>query len=140
MCVDCVLASPRIAQVDPGDEPLPEVVLSQALPPFLQPLTGGHSGAGDHPTPSSPQSTALHLVFQRLAVCAVQSSEMGGCLPCRFQCGRVTAAASFLPRCAPLLSDCGACASTGGRPPVQALISGGLLLPVPVPEAALGGR
>jgi hypothetical protein len=29
MCVDCVLASPRIAQVDPGDEPHPEVVLSQ---------------------------------------------------------------------------------------------------------------
>jgi hypothetical protein len=29
MCVDCVLASPRITQVDPGDEPLPEVVLSQ---------------------------------------------------------------------------------------------------------------
>jgi hypothetical protein len=29
MCIDCVLASPRIAQVDPGDEPLPEVVLSQ---------------------------------------------------------------------------------------------------------------
>jgi hypothetical protein len=29
MCVDCVLASPRIAQVDPGDEPLPEVVLSE---------------------------------------------------------------------------------------------------------------
>jgi hypothetical protein len=29
MCVDCVLTSPRIAQVDPGDEPLPEVVLSQ---------------------------------------------------------------------------------------------------------------
>jgi hypothetical protein len=29
MCVDCVLASPRIAQVDPGDGPLPEVVLSQ---------------------------------------------------------------------------------------------------------------
>jgi hypothetical protein len=29
MCVDCVLASPRIAQVDLGDEPLPEVVLSQ---------------------------------------------------------------------------------------------------------------
>jgi hypothetical protein len=28
MCVDCVLTSPRIAQVDPGDEPLPEVVLS----------------------------------------------------------------------------------------------------------------
>jgi hypothetical protein len=28
VCVDCVLASPRIAQVDPGDEPLPEVVLS----------------------------------------------------------------------------------------------------------------
>ncbi len=31
MCVDCVLASPRIAQVDPGDEPLPEVVLSQLV-------------------------------------------------------------------------------------------------------------
>jgi hypothetical protein len=29
MCVDCVLASLRITQVDPGDEPLPEVVLSQ---------------------------------------------------------------------------------------------------------------
>jgi hypothetical protein len=28
MCVDYVLASPRIAQVDPDDEPLPEVVLS----------------------------------------------------------------------------------------------------------------
>jgi hypothetical protein len=28
MCVDCVLTSLRIAQVDPGDEPLPEVVLS----------------------------------------------------------------------------------------------------------------
>jgi hypothetical protein len=31
MCVDCVLASPRIAQVDPGDEPLPEVVLSHMV-------------------------------------------------------------------------------------------------------------
>jgi hypothetical protein len=31
MCVDCVLASPRITQVDPGGEPLPEVVLSQDL-------------------------------------------------------------------------------------------------------------
>jgi hypothetical protein len=29
MCVDFVLALLRIAQVDPGDEPLPEVVLSQ---------------------------------------------------------------------------------------------------------------
>jgi hypothetical protein len=29
MCVDCVLASPRIAQVDPGDKPHPEVVPSQ---------------------------------------------------------------------------------------------------------------
>jgi hypothetical protein len=28
MCVDCVLASPRIAQADPGNGPLPEVVLS----------------------------------------------------------------------------------------------------------------
>jgi hypothetical protein len=28
MCVDCVLALPRIVQVDPGDEPLSEVVLS----------------------------------------------------------------------------------------------------------------
>jgi hypothetical protein len=31
MCVDCVLALPRITQVDPGDEPLPEVVLSQPV-------------------------------------------------------------------------------------------------------------
>jgi hypothetical protein len=29
MCVDCVLASLRIAQVDLGDEALPEEVLSQ---------------------------------------------------------------------------------------------------------------
>jgi hypothetical protein len=28
MCVDCVLASPRIAQVDHGDGPPSEVVLS----------------------------------------------------------------------------------------------------------------
>jgi hypothetical protein len=28
VCVDCVLASLRIAQVDPSDEPLPVVVLS----------------------------------------------------------------------------------------------------------------
>jgi hypothetical protein len=31
MCVDCVLASPRIAQVDLGDEPLSEVVLSHSM-------------------------------------------------------------------------------------------------------------
>jgi hypothetical protein len=31
MCVDCILASLRIAQVDPGNEPLLEVVLSQLL-------------------------------------------------------------------------------------------------------------
>jgi hypothetical protein len=30
MCVDCILASPRIAQVDPGDEPLSKMVLSQS--------------------------------------------------------------------------------------------------------------
>jgi hypothetical protein len=30
MCVDCVLASPRIAQVDLDDGPPPEVVLSQS--------------------------------------------------------------------------------------------------------------
>jgi hypothetical protein len=29
MCVDCVLASARITQVDLGDEPLSKVVLSQ---------------------------------------------------------------------------------------------------------------
>jgi hypothetical protein len=32
MCVDCVLALLRIAQIDPGNEPLPEVVLSQLVP------------------------------------------------------------------------------------------------------------
>jgi hypothetical protein len=31
MCVDCVLASSRIAQVEPGDEPLSEVILSQLV-------------------------------------------------------------------------------------------------------------
>jgi hypothetical protein len=31
MCVDCVLASPRIGQVDPDDEPLPEVALSHCV-------------------------------------------------------------------------------------------------------------
>jgi hypothetical protein len=31
LCADCVLASPRIAQVDPGDRPPAEVVLSQSL-------------------------------------------------------------------------------------------------------------
>jgi hypothetical protein len=36
MCVDCVLASPRIAEVDPGDEPLFEVVMSHFLKlPYL---------------------------------------------------------------------------------------------------------
>jgi hypothetical protein len=37
MCVDCVLASLRIAQVDPGNEPLLEVVLSQRLAGALAP-------------------------------------------------------------------------------------------------------
>jgi hypothetical protein len=32
MCVDCVLAALRIAQVDPGDGPPSEVVLSQMVP------------------------------------------------------------------------------------------------------------
>jgi hypothetical protein len=31
MCVDCVLASSRMAQVDPSEEPLPEVALSQLV-------------------------------------------------------------------------------------------------------------
>jgi hypothetical protein len=32
MCVDCVLTSPGIALVDPGDKPLLEEVLSQLVP------------------------------------------------------------------------------------------------------------
>jgi hypothetical protein len=32
MCVDCVLASLRITQIDPDDGPLPDVVLSQPHP------------------------------------------------------------------------------------------------------------
>jgi hypothetical protein len=45
VCVDCVLDSPRIAQVDPGDEPLPEVVLSHNGRQFLvQAFLGGGSG------------------------------------------------------------------------------------------------
>jgi hypothetical protein len=43
MCVDCVLASPRIAQVDPGNEPLPEVVLSHISPSALIALVN-HQG------------------------------------------------------------------------------------------------
>jgi hypothetical protein len=31
MCIDCVLALPRIAQVDPSDESLPKVVLPQLV-------------------------------------------------------------------------------------------------------------
>jgi hypothetical protein len=31
MCVDCVLASPRIAEVVPGDGPLPEVVQTSSM-------------------------------------------------------------------------------------------------------------
>jgi hypothetical protein len=45
MCVDCVLASPRIAQVDPSDGPLPEVVLLQLLttsPVLTQPDIAKH--------------------------------------------------------------------------------------------------
>jgi hypothetical protein len=41
MCVDCVLASPRIAQVDPGDEPLPEVVLSHSSTAMKRPDVDG---------------------------------------------------------------------------------------------------
>jgi hypothetical protein len=44
MCVDWVLASLRITQVDPGDEPLPEVVLSQ--PPALLPQFRREAVAG----------------------------------------------------------------------------------------------
>jgi hypothetical protein len=40
MCVDCVLASPKIAQVDPDDEPLPEVVLSHSFVAQLVYLSG----------------------------------------------------------------------------------------------------
>jgi hypothetical protein len=50
MCVDCVLALPRIAQVKPGDEPLREVVLSRLLPamPHLSPT---HHKIGKHVSP-----------------------------------------------------------------------------------------
>jgi hypothetical protein len=36
MCVDCVLTSLRIAQVDPGDRPPSEVVLSQKGIPRME--------------------------------------------------------------------------------------------------------
>jgi hypothetical protein len=35
MCVDCVLASPRIAQVDPGDEPFPRWFCHNVTSPIL---------------------------------------------------------------------------------------------------------
>jgi hypothetical protein len=44
MCIDCILASSRIAQVDPGDGPLPEVVLSQAVLVAVDLASGGRRG------------------------------------------------------------------------------------------------
>jgi hypothetical protein len=46
MCVNYVLASPRIAQVDPGDGPPPKVVLSQmkTLNVWTQPVMDEESG------------------------------------------------------------------------------------------------
>jgi hypothetical protein len=49
MCVDCVLTSPRIAQVDPGDRPLPEVVLSRKGAIYIQITVA--TGVGDATTP-----------------------------------------------------------------------------------------
>jgi hypothetical protein len=46
MCVDCVLASPGIAQVDPGDGPFPEVVLSHP-PSTLRNVDGGPLGGAE---------------------------------------------------------------------------------------------
>jgi hypothetical protein len=45
MFVDCVLASPRITQVDPDDEPLSEVVLSHP-PTWLGFLDESHKVTG----------------------------------------------------------------------------------------------
>jgi hypothetical protein len=39
MCVDCILASPRITQVDPGDEPLPKVVVTVGIRANLRQYT-----------------------------------------------------------------------------------------------------
>jgi hypothetical protein len=49
MCVDCGLASPRIAQVDPGDGPPSEVVLSQSCTPSS--CSNGHSSAFQNNAP-----------------------------------------------------------------------------------------
>jgi hypothetical protein len=49
MCVDCVLASPRIAQVDLGNKPLPEVVVSHSSYVLKYSLLiGVNEGNGDY--------------------------------------------------------------------------------------------
>jgi hypothetical protein len=58
MCVDCVLASLRIAQVDPGDGPLPEVVLSQRRVSTMNPPSVTH---GAEPPVTSPASNVTIL-------------------------------------------------------------------------------
>jgi hypothetical protein len=54
MCVDCVLASSRIAQVDPDDEPLSEVVQSQICT--------------EHPEPSINYRLILGVDFKTILV------------------------------------------------------------------------
>jgi hypothetical protein len=43
MCVDCVLATPRIVQADPGRRTLPEVVLSQQSSQFVRARFPNHA-------------------------------------------------------------------------------------------------
>jgi hypothetical protein len=57
MCVDCVLASPRIAQVGPGDGPLSEVVLSQySSLPTMPHLSPTHHETSKHVSPHETDS------------------------------------------------------------------------------------
>jgi hypothetical protein len=51
MCVGCVLASPRIAQVDPSDEPLPVVVLSHSTTASTVVQMRRHGEGGKRVTP-----------------------------------------------------------------------------------------
>jgi hypothetical protein len=69
MCFDCVLASPRIAQVDPGDEPLSEVVLSQYHPTsILKYLVVATTLQASYSSPDLPAGITLRNIVSCLAL------------------------------------------------------------------------